>query len=215
MTRIKICGITNAQDAEVAAACGADAIGFVFARSPRQVAPERAREIMRGMDPFVVGVGVFVNAPAEEVRRILAFTGCSVTQLHGEEGPEYLEALAPLAVVKAIKVGAGERGAWAGRGDACAPRFKAILLDTSVPGKAGGTGKRFDLAAAQGMMEAGYRVIVAGGLTPENVAEVVRKARPYGVDVSTGVESSPGRKDHEKVRRFVDAVRQADRELGG
>jgi len=216
MTRIKIDGITNREDAEFAAGCGVDAIGFVFAESPRRVTPEQAREVLRGLEPFVVAVGVFVNAPAEEVRRILECTGCSVAQLHGEEGPEYVEALAPFGVVKVIRIGEGvneeERRAWA------RPPYKtarAILLDTLVPGKAGGTGERFDLAVAVEMVRAGYRVIVAGGLTPENVGEVVRRVRPYGVDVSSGVEAEPGRKDAGKVRRFVEAVRAADREIAG
>ncbi len=210
MTRIKVCGITNREDAEFACRCGVDAIGFVFAESPRQVTPERAREILRGLEPSVVGVGVFVDRPAEDVRRVLEFTGCSVAQLHGEEGPECVEALAPFGVVKVVKVGAS------GGATEIAPPYraaKAILLDTLVEGKAGGTGERFDLAAAKEMVKAGYRVIVAGGLTPDNVGEVVRTVRPYGVDVSSGVEAEPGRKDHGKVARFVEAVRAADQEI--
>jgi len=224
MTRIKVCGITNREDAEFACRCGVDAIGFVFAESQRQVTPERAREILRGLEPFVVAVGVFVDRPVEEVRRVLEFTGCSVAQLHGEEGPEYVEALAPFGVVKVVKVscGAGISAPQAtharrilGVAETARPyrAAKAILLDTLVEGKAGGTGERFDLAAAQELVKAGYRVIVAGGLTPENVGEVVRAVRPYGVDVSSGVEAEPGRKDHEKVAGFVEAVRAADQEI--
>ena len=226
MTRIKIDGITNREDAEFAAGCGVDAIGFVFAESPRRVSSEQAREILRGLEPFVMAVGVVVNAPPEEVRRILELTGCSVAQLHGEEGPEYVETLAPFGVVKVIRVScragmSAPQATHARRSPAASEAARpysiarAILLDTFVPGKAGGTGERFDLAVAEEVVKAGYRVIVAGGLTPENVGEVVKRVRPYGVDVSSGVESEPGRKDHSKVRRFVEAVRAADREITG
>jgi phosphoribosylanthranilate isomerase len=214
MTRIKVCGITNREDAEIAAACGVDAIGFVFAESPRRVAPERAREVLRGLDPFVAGVGVFVNSPVEEVRRVLELTGCSVAQLHGDEGPEYVEELAPYGVVKAVRVprkgqdGAGARPEWVRPPHNC-----TVLLDTLVPEKMGGTGERFDLAVAEAMVREGYRVIVAGGVTTENVAEVVRRVRPYGVDVSSGVEAAPGRKDHQKLKRFVETVRVTDQEI--
>jgi phosphoribosylanthranilate isomerase len=213
MTRIKVCGITNREDAEIAATCGVDAIGFVFAESPRRVAPEHARELLRGLDPFLVGVGVFVNSPVEEVRRVLELTGCSVAQLHGDEGPEYVEELAPYGVVKVVRVprrgedGAGVRREWAHPPHSC-----TVLLDTLVPEKMGGTGERFDLSVAEEMVREGYRVIVAGGLTAENVGEVVTRVRPYGVDVSSGVEVAPGRKDHQKVREFVEAVRVSDQE---
>jgi len=207
MTRVKICGITNIEDAQWAAQRGADALGFVFAESPRQVAPSRAREILRELGPLVTGVGVFVDRPAEEVKSILAASGCAVAQLHGSEPPEYIDQLAPYAVVKAIRVGAGIDAVDVGR----YKEARAILLDTHVEGRAGGTGCRFDLSLARRLVQEGWRVIVAGGLTPENVGEVLASVRPYGVDVSTGVESAPGRKDPEKVARFIAAVRAADR----
>ena len=211
MTRIKICGITNLEDARWAAECGADAIGFVFAESPRQIEAERARDILRGLGPLVTAVGVFVDRGVEEVRRALEVSGCGVAQLHGSEPPEYIEQLAPYAVVKVIRV----RGALA-LDESGIGRYKgarAILLDTYVAGSAGGTGERFDPALASRLVQEGWRVIVAGGLTAESVSEVVVSVRPYGVDVSTGVETTPGRKDHEKVARFIDAVRAADRGL--
>jgi phosphoribosylanthranilate isomerase len=207
MTRIKICGITNLEDAQLAAACGADAIGFVFADSPRRVAPEKAGEIMAQMEPFVTGVGVFVDAAVDEVRGALQVSGCMVAQLHGNEGEDYIQALSPYGVVKALRVGEKLDAGRAGR----YKKARAILLDTYVPGQAGGTGRRFDLAVAGQMVRGGWRVIVAGGLTPENVGEVVASVRPYGVDVSSGVEAAPGRKDHDKVARFVAAVRAAER----
>jgi len=209
MTRIKICGITNLEDAQWAAECGADAIGFVFAESPRRIAPERAREILRQLEPFVTGVGVFVDLPADQVKSTLNITGCAVAQLHGSEPPEYLDQLAPYGAIKAIRVGAALDATYIGR----YKEARAILLDTLVEGSTGGTGQRFDPKLAGALVQEGWRVIVAGGLTPENVADVVASARPYGVDVSTGVERAPGRKDPEKVARFIAAVRAADRSL--
>jgi phosphoribosylanthranilate isomerase len=205
-TRVKICGITSIEDARVCVECGADAIGFMFAESPRRVTPEQAREIIRDCGPFMTTVGVFVNAPVEEARRILDMTGCGLAQLHGDESREYLEALSPARSIKAIRVRdqLGESGV----SEYAAAR--AILLDTYVAGKPGGTGRQFDVGLAAELVGAGWRVIVAGGLTPENVGEVVTSARPYGVDVSSGVESAPGRKDPEKVARFMAAVRAAD-----
>jgi len=210
MTRIKICGITNYEDAAVAAASGADSIGFNFAESPRRVAPEVARDIMRELDPFVTGVGVFVDRPVAEVRATLEQTGCQVAQLHGNEPPDYADDLRPYRVVKAIRV--AER-----LDETQVSRYKgvgAILLDTFVAGLDGGTGKRFDPGFAVPLIEAGWRVIIAGGLTPDNVGDLVTSVRPYGVDVSGGVESSPGRKDHTKIAQFIAAVRAADQSGG-
>lgn len=207
MTRIKVCGITNREDAAHCAACGADAIGFVFADSPRRIAPERAREIMCRLEPFVTGVAVFVDRLAEEVRRTLEITGCSVAQLHGSEPPHYIRSLAPYPVIKAVRVRES-------LDEALVSSYKearAILLDTHVAGVAGGTGERFDLALARKLVQEGWRVIVAGGLTSDNVGEVVASVRPYGVDVSSGVESAPGRKDPERVAQFIASVRAADR----
>jgi phosphoribosylanthranilate isomerase len=210
MTRTKVCGITNLHDAAWAAECGADAIGFVFAESRRRIAPETARAIVREIGPFVTPVGVFVDSSAEEVRRTLDTTGCTVAQLQGSEPPEYIEALDPYGVVKAIRVGdsldENEVRRYKGA--------RAIQLDAYVQGVAGGTGCRFDPALAIPLVREGWRVIVAGGLSADNVREVVASVRPYGVDVSSGVESAPGRKDHGKVARFIAAVRAADREGG-
>jgi phosphoribosylanthranilate isomerase len=206
MTRVKICGITNVEDARACIECGADAIGFVFAESPRRVTPERAREIVDACGPFVTAVGVFVNEQVEEVMRILSMTGCALAQLHGDESPSYIQGLSASRVIKAIRVsGELDEGMVNGYKGA-----RGILLDTYVPAVAGGTGRRFDTRLAARLVQAGWRVIVAGGLTPENVNGVVKSVRPYGVDVSSGVEVQPGRKDPEKVARFIAAVRAAD-----
>lgn len=207
MTRIKICGITNYDDGEYAAQCGADAVGFVFAESPRRIEPRRARDILRRLEPFVTGVGVFVNSPVEDISRILDMTGCTVAQLHGDEPESFIAELAPRAVVKAVRV----KGTLDGDRLAGYKEARAILLDTYVEGRAGGTGQRFEPEVAARLVQEGWRVIMAGGLTPENVRDVVSSVRPYGVDVSSGVESAPGKKDLEKVKRFVAAVRAADR----
>jgi phosphoribosylanthranilate isomerase len=144
-----------------------------------------------------------------EVREVLTATGCAVAQLHGSESPEDIGALSPYPIIKALRVAGPLDATDIGRYKGA----RAILLDTYVAGRAGGTGQRFDPAVASRLVKEGWRVIVAGGLTPENVSEVVTSVRPYGVDVSTAVESSPGRKDHEKVARFIAAVRAADRSL--
>ncbi len=207
MTRVKVCGITNRDDADTCIRCGADAIGFVFAASPRRISPQEAREILQGCAPFVTSVGVFVDWPVKEVTRALEVSGCALAQLHGAESPEYVQALSPHRVIKAIRVGQD-------LDETLARSYKgvsAILLDTYVAGLAGGTGRRFDVRLAVRLVQEGWRVILAGGLTPQNVGEVVASVRPYGVDVSSGVESAPGRKDPEKVARFIAAVREADR----
>ncbi len=206
MTRVKICGITNHEDAQWAAECGADAIGFIFADSPRRVTAERAREIVRDLGPLMSVVGVFVNCPEEEVRRTLEISGCTVAQLHGDEPESDIQSLEPYPVVKAFRVADSLDAQHVGRYKGA----RAILLDTYVPGRAGGTGRRFDPALAAHLVQEGWRVIMAGGLTPENVAEVVSSVHPYGLDVGSGVESAPGRKDPDKVARFIAAVRAAD-----
>lgn len=210
MTRIKICGITCGEDALHAAECGADAVGFMFAESPRRISPEKAGEIMSDVGPFLTGVGVFVDSSVEEVRSALRASRCTAAQLHGSEPAEFVQALAPYSVIKAVRV--------AGSLDESIPpgykRAKAILLDTYVPGQAGGTGRRFDPAVAARLVKEGWRVIVAGGLTAGNVGEVIATVRPYGVDVSTGVETSPGKKDPRKVAEFIAAVRAADERAG-
>ncbi len=200
--RIKICGVTRAEDALAAVKLGADALGFNFwPGSKRYVAPEAARDIVARLPPFVTSVGVFVNQGEEELRAIAAASGIQVFQLHGDETPELCARL-PLPVVKAIPVDQVRT-----LSKLLSYEVSAFLLDTPSRGY-GGTGVPFDWSLAEGVSEVAP-VILAGGLTPENVAAAVRAVRPYAVDVASGVESSPGVKDFGKMARFVAAVREA------
>lgn len=201
--RAKICGITNAKDAELAADAGADALGFVFVPgTPRYIDPDTAHGIITDLPPLVTPVGVFADHPVEEVERLMSRCGFRTVQLHGSEPPEYCRQVTG-SVIKAFRVGEGQEFP---RLEAY--RVHAYLLDTFVEGKLGGTGNTFPLEVASSAKAFG-RVIIAGGLTPENVAEVVRQVNPYGVDVSSGVEAKPGRKDPKKLRDFLASVRGA------
>jgi phosphoribosylanthranilate isomerase len=201
MLRVKICGITSLEDALAAAEAGADALGFVFAPSPRRIAPEAAAAIIRELPPFVTTVGLVVD---QDPTPILTACPLDVIQFHGSEPPEAVAALARRAY-KAFRLRTEADLEPLARYE-CA----AHLLDAFVPGVAGGTGQAFPWELAVSARAPGRRIIVAGGLTPANVAECVRVTRPYGVDVSSGVEAAPGRKDAAKVRDFIQAARTAD-----
>jgi phosphoribosylanthranilate isomerase len=202
--RVKICGITRRDDALTAVAAGADALGFMFyERSPRFVAVEQAAAICRELPPLVTRVGVFVGASADFIRSTASACGLGAVQLHGGESPEFCRQFA-LPVIKAFRIRGPESLAGLAGYDTA-----AVLLDSYVPGQQGGTGARFDWSLAAETATAGRPIFLAGGLTAENVAEAVRAVRPYAVDVSSGVESAPGCKDPEKVRRFIAAVRAA------
>jgi indole-3-glycerol phosphate synthase/phosphoribosylanthranilate isomerase len=202
---VKICGITSVEDGLLAARSGADAVGLVFwPRSPRAVEVETARRIAAALPPFVLRVGVFVDAEPQDIARIAEAVGLDVLQLHGEEPPEALAAL-PRRVIKAVRVGEGFRPEDALRYEGHA---SGILLDTKVEGGApGGTGQAFDWTQVRPVRESASFLMVAGGLTPENVRRALTAVRPDAVDVSSGVESAPGRKDPDKVRAFIEAVR--------
>lgn len=204
MTRVKVCGITCREDAVAAVEAGADALGFVFVPgTPRCVRPEVAEGIVGVLPPFITPVGVFMNQPLEEVVRIAARCGLQAIQLHGDE-PEAYSRRIPLRVIKAVRV----RDAESLR---ILPTYPAhaFLLDAFVEGQPGGTGT--PIAWELAVQAKGHApIILSGGLRPETVGPAVRRVRPYGVDVSSGVEVSPGRKDHQKVREFIAAVRQAD-----
>ena len=204
--RVKICGITTPEDAVAAAEAGADAIGLVFAESPRRVTPARARAILAALPPFVTPVALFVNSPVEVIRELCGSLGVRTVQLHGDEPPDLARHLAGFSVIKAFRIESAADVA-ALRGYPAA----AYLLDSRVEGRRGGTGVAFDWRLAASATRHGP-IILAGGLTPENVAEAVRTVRPYGVDTSSGVEREPGRKDPAKVRAFVAAARAANAE---
>ncbi len=204
-TRVKICGITRGQDARAAAASGAAAIGLVFyAQSPRAVTIEQARGIVMDLPPFVGTVGLFVNAEPAWVREVLAAARIDLLQFHGDESPEYCAAFG-CPYLKALRVRPGLDLARE------AQRFAAaagLLLDAYDPERFGGTGRRLDWQGLPG--ELGRPLVLAGGLTPENVGEAIRAVRPYAVDVSGGVESAPGIKDPGRIEAFVQGVRDAD-----
>jgi phosphoribosylanthranilate isomerase len=197
---VKICGVTTEEDALLAAAMGADAVGFVFAQSPRQVSPARAREIARRLPSEVVTVGVFRDESPERVIEIVHEAGLQGAQLHGSESPACSRMVAE-------RVGFTIKAFGAGDDDVVNARehpVDAILLDADVPG----SGQVFDWALVEGI-DPGTKVILAGGLNPANVADAIRAARPWGVDVSSGVESSPGRKDPRRVRSFIERARRS------
>lgn len=207
MTLVKVCGITNLEDALAAVEAGADMLGFNFyARSPRYVTPAAAREIIGRLPEGFECVGVFVNEPSpESAARAAREAGVSAAQLHGDETPEFCRALAGLRTIKALRVREGyapESAAGFGA--------DAVLLDAYSPEAFGGTGHTFDWSLARATRELVPRLILAGGLRPENVAAAVGAVAPYAVDVCSGVETSPGRKSLRLMRDFVAAVRSVE-----
>jgi phosphoribosylanthranilate isomerase len=203
MTMVKVCGITNVADARVAAEAGADAVGFIFAESPRKVGVEEVRGISIALPENVLKVGVFVNAPPEEVLRAAQEAGLDLAQLHGDETPETVAAVRAggLPVMKAIRVRNREDLADVERFDA-----DLILLDAYSEKARGGTGNRFDWGVAKSLKGRG-NIVVSGGLAPENVREAVDFFEPYGVDASSSLEDAPGKKNEDSVRRFIVAAK--------
>jgi len=203
MLRIKICGITNREDAFAAVEYGADAVGFVFhPKSPRAVTLETAKKILSELPPFINAVGVFVNESKTNIEEIVEGVGLNVIQLHGNEPPEACHLLRK--VIKAIRVrdltdlGVLKRY-----------NVSAFLLDTYSPESMGGTGQIFNWDIAVEAKKFG-RIILAGGLNPENVEEAIRRVQPYGIDVATGVEGNEkGKKDHKRLKLFIERARKA------
>lgn len=204
MVKVKICGITNYEDAAAAVDAGADALGFVFFReSPRYLTPEDAGRIIRRLPPFIATVGVFVNESRLVIEEIASTAGLSVVQLHGDESPEVCRL--SRRIVKAFRVRSLESlGAFGQYKDL----VSAFLLDTYSTEGYGGTGQVFNWDIAVEAKQYG-RIILAGGLTPDNVGDAVRHVRPYAVDVSSGVESGKGRKDHLRMKLFIEQARAA------
>ncbi len=200
MTFVKICGTTSEADALLAVAMGADAVGFIFAPSPRQVAVNLVRDIVRRLPSEVLTVGVFRDDAAERVVEVVNSTGLRAAQLHGRETPEqtqWVRARVPV-VIKAFAAG-DPRVAGAAQHGA-----DVVMIDSARPG----SGKVFDWSLAEDV-PAGQRLVLAGGLHPGNVAEAIARVRPWGVDVVSGVEAAPGHKDARLVRAFVSAAKQA------
>ncbi len=207
MLWIKVCGITNIQDAQAAVAAGADAVGFVLAASKRRVSEDIVREIIKELPNGIEKIGVFVDEKGETVKRIASYCGLTGIQLHGEESSEYCRMLSEdgYNVIKAVRV----------KDKIDEQQLKpyldlnAILLDTYKTGQLGGTGEVFDWRAVLVYNWENTPYILAGGLHAGNVAEAVRITKPFGVDVSSGVEKEPGKKDCEKLREFIYQARQA------
>jgi phosphoribosylanthranilate isomerase len=205
MVRVKICGLRRAEDVAAAVAAGADALGFNFWKgTARYVDPDATARMIRDVPGHVMTVGVFVDEEPERVLEIAGQAGLKALQLHGSEPPEYLNRLGAYVKIKAIKVDDGFDPEELGR----YREADLFLLEPAVAGMVGGTGRTFDWLAAAKARKRG-KIILAGGLTPENVADAVRAAHPWGVDVASGVESEPGIKDANKIRRFIDAARAA------
>jgi phosphoribosylanthranilate isomerase len=205
-TRIKVCGITCQEDARAAVAAGADGLGFIFVeQSPRLVEPDMVRAITGELPPFVSRVGVFRDEEIEVVQEIIQYCRLTLVQLHGSESAEYCRKIS-CQVIKSFAMRADSSQ------EELAPYADAVsgfLLDTYHKYMAGGSGTAFDWKLV-GQVKPPGPVILAGGLTPENVGEAIRQVKPYAVDVNSGVEYQPGRKDADKLKRFVRAVRKAD-----
>lgn len=210
-TRIKMCGITNIEDAEEGIRAGVDALGFIFVESsPRHIEPEKVKEIVANLSPFVDLVGVFVDQENVEVQEIVDYCGLSYVQLHGSETPEYCSQLAyassPCKIIKAFRVGKH-----------CVPAdfspyrdvVQGFLLDTYADDQIGGTGKTFDWNII-GKLALDRPIILAGGLTAENVGMAIKEVRPFAIDINSGVEMRPGLKDYGKLQALVEEVRRAD-----
>ena len=196
--KVKICGITRLEDALVAADAGADALGFIFyQKSPRYIPIQTARNISQELPPWIARVGVFVNESEQTIRQIAEISQLTAIQLHGNESPEFCQRFS-VPVIKAFRVQNENT-----LSELELFTVSAWLLDSYVPGQLGGTGEVFNWQWARQAKDKGRPVILAGGLTPQNIADAVETVQPYGVDVSSGVESTPGIKDHAMVRDFI------------
>lgn len=223
MTWIKICGTTSLPDAEASVAAGADALGFIFAASPRRIEPDAAAEIIAKLPPSVEKVGVFVNETAVRVLEIVKLAGLTGVQLHGDESLEFAATLFSKSaksrprVYRALSMRSmfsASRDTAFLRDTSQAPAFDALLVDSGSPTRAGGTGLTFDWTRALPIingLKRRFKVIVAGGLRAENIAQAVTLFRPWGVDVASGVEASPGHKDVDQLRAFIANARAVEK----
>ena len=207
MTFIKICGITNLDDAVAAVAAGADALGFNFYKpSPRYIAPQAAREIVEQLPSSILTVGVFVNEPSpQSVKSIAGEAGVAAFQLHGDESPAYCRELADRYVIKTLTV-SGDFDIQMLQGY----EVNAIMLDTKHSSLRGGTGRVFDWSVAIAVNEIVPKLFLAGGLSPENIADAIELVRPFAVDACSALEDRPGIKNHERMRAFVELARSVN-----
>ncbi|TKJ48165.1 N-(5'-phosphoribosyl)anthranilate isomerase [Candidatus Aerophobetes bacterium Ae_b3a] len=206
MIKIKICGITNKEDAGWAVDLKVDALGFIFADSPRRVKPEIVQEIIKLLPPFISSVGVFVNEDREKVEEITESCGLTTLQFHGQESPSYCEGFKQ-KIVKAFRI---KDKSVLKKAAQYQGKIDAYLLDAYSPFAYGGTGKTFDWHIAKEIKKFGLPIILSGGLNPENIREAISEVEPYGVDVSSGVEERPGKKNLKKLKNFVRIVRETD-----
>ena len=213
---VKICGTTNTEDARAAAGAGADALGFVFAPSSRRISPKEAKKIIAELPKELEKIGVFVNQTAGIILDTVETAGLTGVQLHGDEDREFVRQLSKRAkgtrIYKVLPAAGLLGAAGAAMADEFAGAVRALVLDSGSREQRGGTGKRFqwdEAAPLVRLMSKRFKVVVAGGLTPENVGEAIAGLQPWGVDVVSGVESEPGKKDAAKVRAFVEAAKSA------
>jgi len=202
MFKVKICGITNYDDAAMAVKLGADALGFIFAPSPRKISPEEAKNIIRQLPPFIKSIAVFVNEDQKRISEIVEYCGIDIVQLHGDESPELCEIFMP-RTIKALRV---KDESILDQISHYAGSVKAFLLDTYSEKTAGGTGKVFNWDIAKKIKEYNVPVILAGGLSPANIEEAIWQVNPYAVDVSSCIESSPGKKDHDLMKELFEKI---------
>ncbi len=203
--KVKICGITNLEDASIAVELGANALGFIFAPSPRQITSQKARAIIRAIPPFVKTVGVFVNEAPATIKEVMQHCGLDLVQLHGDESPGFCDELMP-CTIKALRI---KDESSLQTSQPYHGKVRALLLDTYSKEKAGGTGKTFDWNLAIKIKKMGIPIILSGGLGPSNIDLAIHTVRPYAVDVNSGVEARPGKKSHSLIRDLTEKVRQA------
>lgn len=203
---VKICGITDYEDASIAVRLGANTLGFIFAHSPRQITPQKAHDIISAIPPFVKTVGVFVNEGLAAIREIKHYCGLDLVQLHGDESPNFCHAVMPYTI-KAVRIkdASSLHSIQAYHG-----KVRALLLDTYSKDKAGGTGKTFDWKLALKIKKLGIPIILSGGLGPSNIDEAISTVRPYAVDVNSGVEERIGKKSHILMKELMEKVNRGE-----
>ena len=202
--KVKICGITNYEDAAIAVEVGATALGFIFADSPRQITPQKARDIIHAIPPFVKTVGVFVNERPAAIKEVVHYCGLDLVQLHGDESPDLCHELMPFTIkAMRIKDASSFQSSLAYQG-----KVRTLLLDTYAKDTAGGTGTTFDWRLAIKIKDLGIPIILAGGLGPSNIDSAIRTVKPYAVDVNSGVEECPGKKSPMLMKDLMKKVRR-------